>query len=746
MKMRKTPQLGRRYAAGLMTTAATLAMLSVGSVANAQDEQSVFDGEFEEIMVTSARKREESIFETPTALSVFGESALKALNVSNMDDVGKYVPNLNVSRFGVGNTAAAAIFIRGIGIQDHLITTDPGVGVYLDGVYLGRQMGSNLTLKNIERVEVLRGPQGTLYGRNTLGGAVNIVTRKPGDEEGAEVDVQLGTRDRYAGSFYANTRLSDKIAVSATGSFKHRGGVGEAVNLANPEAEIGEEKEFNGRVALLIEPSDTFSLLFAIDGMDNEAGQSPYIAEVIGAPADCCGPLPQLGDADFPADPDDLATAVPGLESTSANALGVSMTAEWNMNENLTSKFIASWRRTEYTGGLDDDATAYHLSEFPEEGEAEQYSAELQINGSWDNFDLVSGLFYFNEDGSAFSGPFNFSPFNGQVDTPGTIANGDFFDLAQETDAYAIYANGSYHVNDKLTIGGGLRYSEDKKEANALFPSFGGVRDFEEVDTSAVTWDANMTYALNDNMSVYATVQRGYQTGGLPPRPFGGEAQFDPFDEVKALNYEVGFKGQVTDNWLLMASAFTTNYTDFVVQVSEPQAGGFVTRAGNAAKARGRGFEIDSKLNLDSGVFINTSIGYLDAEIRSLEGEVLGVAVGDKLPLAPELTASVLAGYRTMLDGGGELTVQADYSYRDDMFGQVVNSDTELLKARSLFGFNVRYTSEDGTWDVDLYGENIFNEVYDQGRLNNTFHGFVGVVRSNDRSEFGLRFTKRFGL
>ena len=139
--MRKTPQLGRRYAAGLMTTAATLAMLSVGSVANAQDEQSVFDGEFEEIMVTSARKREESIFETPTALSVFGESALKALNVSNMDDVGKYVPNLNVSRFGVGNTAAAAIFIRGIGIQDHLITTDPGVGVYLDGCILVARWG-----------------------------------------------------------------------------------------------------------------------------------------------------------------------------------------------------------------------------------------------------------------------------------------------------------------------------------------------------------------------------------------------------------------------------------------------------------------------------------------------------------------------------------------------------------------------------------------------------------------------------
>lgn len=741
--MSRKPYVGRRFA-GLMSSAAIAAMTIGGATASAQDGSS-FSEELEEILVTSARKREESIFESPTALSVFGESNLKALNVSNIDDVGKYVPNLNVSRFGVGNTAAAAIFIRGIGIQDHLITTDPGVGVYLDGVYLGRQMGANLTLKNIERVEVLRGPQGTLYGRNTLGGAVNIVTRQPGDEEGVEIDAQLGTRDRYAASFYANTRLSEKFAVSATGSFKHRGGVGDAVNLSNPEAEIGEEKEFNGRIAMKLEPTDSFSLLFAIDGMDNESGQTPYVAEVIGAPVPGFG-LPQLTDADFPADPDDLATTIPGLESTSANALGASLTAEWDMNENLSSKFIASWRRTEYSGGLDDDATAYNLSEFPEVGEAEQYSAELQINGTWDNFDLVSGIFYFNEDGENFSGPFNFAPFNGQVDTPGTIANGDFFELAQETDAWAIYANGSYHVNERLTIGGGLRYSEDKKEANALFPSFGGVRDFEEVNTDEVTWDANLTYALNDDMSIYATVQRGYQTGGVPPRPFGGEAQFDPFGEVKALNYEIGFKGQVTDSFLLLASAFTTDYTDFVVQVSEPQAGGFVTRAGNAAKARGRGFELETKLNLDSGIFMNTSIGYLDAEIRSLEGEVLGVQVGDKLPLAPELTASVLAGYRTILDSGAELTIQADYSYRDDMFGQVVNSATELLASRSLFGFNVRYTSVDGTWDVDLYGENIFNEIYDQGRLNNTFHGFVGVVRSNDRSEFGVRFTKRFGL
>ncbi len=734
-----------KHLTALLASSAIASFVLTSAPTIAQDTDSDDSASnIEEIFVTTSRKREESIFDSPTALTIFNEGSMKALNVSNLDDIGKYVPNLNISRFGVGNTSATAIFIRGIGIQDHLITTDPGVGVYVDGVYLGRQMGSNLGLKNIERVEVLRGPQGTLYGRNTLGGAVNIITRKPGDEEGVEIDLQAGTRERFTGSFYANTRLSDNLAVSATGYFKRRDGVGDAVNLINPEKRIGEEKEFGGRFAALWDVSDSFSLLLAIDGMDAENGVSPTHAEVIGAPANCCGPLPQLQDRHFGVDPDNNQTMVPGLESASNDAIGISLTAEFDMGENWDGKLLGSWRNSSYTGGLDDDATAFFLSEFPEEGEADQYSFELQLNGSYDNFDVVGGLYYFTEDGFAFSGPFNFSPFNGSVDTRGTVANGDFFDLSQEATSIAAYVNGSYKVDDRLTIGGGIRYSRDDKTASALFPSFGGVSKTVDDDWDAFTFDANVNYAFSEQGSVYAQIQRGYQTGGLPPRPFGGPDQFDPFEKVTALNYEVGYKGKVSDNLLVLLSAFWTEYDDLVVQVSEPQAGGFVTRAGNAAGARARGFELETKLNMDNGFFLNTSVGYLDAEITSLQGDVLGVQVGNVLPLAPEWTLSAVAGYRYVMDSGAQVSFQSDYSYRGEMFSQVVPSPSELLDSRDLVGFNLQYTSADGTWDIDIYGENVFNEVYDQGRLNNTFHGFVGIVRSNDRSEFGLRFTKRF--
>lgn len=692
----------------------------------------------EEIVITTARKRRESVYDTPAALSVLGTEKIEGLNVSNVDDLAKYVPSLNITRFGVGNTSQAAVFIRGIGLQDHLITTDPGVGVYLDGIYLGRQMGNNLSLTNIERIEVLRGPQGTLYGRNTLGGAVNIVTRKPGDEEGVQVQLQGGTRGRLAANFYANFALHETFAVSATGGFKRRNGVGDAINLPNPEARIGEINEFSGRVAAQWKPVSSFRVLAAFDGMKAENGQSPSTIEVIGAPEPDQG-LPQLRDSDIP-DRDDTATNVEGLESTSNEAYGVSLTVEWDFVEDWAAKVLASFRDTQYTGGLDDDITIFNLSEFPEQGEAEQYSLELQVNGQAGPVDIVGGLYYFREEGSNFSGPFTFDPFNNA-----NLEAGDFFRLRQKTDAFAAYANAGYRIIEPLSVGAGIRYSRDEKEGTALFPSFAGTEKTNTAEFDAITFDVNVTYSFDKYITAYAQVQRGYQTGGFPPRPFGGPDQFNTFDEITALNYEVGFKGILFRNVTLLTSFFWTEYSDLAVPFSQPQAGGFVTIVENAASSRARGFEIEGSFGF-GGFFLNPSVGYIDAEITNVDEGTLGIEEGASPPLTPRWTIGAAAGYVADLWDVGSLRIQADYSFRDKQFGQAVESDFEVLDARSLFGFNVKFSHLHDNWDLELYGENIFNEVYDQGRLNNPFHGFVGIVLSNDRSEFGLRFTKRFSL
>ncbi|NWL16900.1 TonB-dependent receptor [Pseudoalteromonas sp. Scap03] len=740
MKLRTLSQLSLAVIAALTTSA------------NAQEAKTTAKQDaFEKIEVT-ARKRTESLFESPTAITSIGANLIDKANMGNLEDIGKYVPNLNITRYGVGNAAHASVFIRGIGLQDHIITTDPGVGVYLDGVYLGRQMGSNLSLPNVERVEVLRGPQGTLYGRNTLGGAVNVITKQPGDEGILTTTAKVGSRGRVAGDIYFNNALTNDLSMSASASYKQRNGVGTAVNLANPEKEIGEEQEFSGRIALKYEATSDLAFTFSLDGVDNESGQSPYTIELtdsLDSNDVFNGDFPLLTEDLIPQNPDDLGTTVAGIESTSYSGWGTSFTADWAINNTYTAKFISSYRTSEYEGGLDDDASPLNLSEFPEVGGADQYSFELQLNATFDKMDFVSGLYFFNEDGFTRSEDFVFSPFN----TPDGVLNDGvtpsfggfgFFEINQETNSYAAYINGSYDLTDDLTIGGGLRYSEDKKDANAIFPTFPERKDIS-ADFNAVTWDVNASYQLSNNMNVYGQVQKGYQTGGFPPRPFGGPDQFVSFDETKAVNYEIGLKGQVHENVSMMLAMFVTDYTDLALPFSDPTAGGgFVTIVENAGQSKAQGIELETTIALTDDFTIRTAVGYLDSEITEVAEGVQGIGKGDSPALTPRWTVMVAPSYFVDLSNGGTVALNANYSYRSEMQGQSVFNKSETIDSRELVGFNISYTNPYGDMEVTLYGENVLNEVYDVGRLQQT--GFVGVMRSNDRSEFGLKFKKDFEL
>jgi len=729
---------------------AVVAALSSSAFAE-QEKTTAKQDAFEKIEVT-ARKRTESIFESPTAVTSIGENLIDKANMSNLEDIGKYVPNLNITRYGVGNAAHASVFIRGIGLQDHVITTDPGVGVYLDGVYLGRQMGSNLSLPNVERVEVLRGPQGTLYGRNTLGGAVNIITKQPGDEGIVTTTAKVGSRNRLAGDVYFNNSLTDTVSMSASVSYKQRDGVGEAINLVNPANEIGEEQELSGRMALKWQANSDLSFVFSVDGVDNESGQSPYTIELT-APLDANDPFngdfPLLTEDMLPSNPDDLATTVAGIESTAYSGWGTSLSAHWDINNTYTTKFITSYRSSEYEGGLDDDAVALNLSEFPEEGGADQYSFEIQLNGSYDNMDFVSGLYFFNEDGFTSSGPFVFSPFNtpdGLLNdgTTASFGNYGYFDINQETNSYAAYINASYDLSDDLTVGGGLRYSKDKKEADAQFPSF-ATRKYVSADFDAVTWDVNASYQLSNNMNLYGQIQKGYQTGGFPPRPFGGPDQFVSFDETKAINYELGLKGQVHEDISMMLAVFVTDYNDLALPFSDPTAGGgFVTIVENAGESKAQGIELETTIAFTDDFTLRSAIGYLDSEITEVDEGVQGIGKGDSPALTPRWTVMLAPSYFVDLSNGGTVAINANYSYRSDMQGQSVYNQSEHIESRELVGFNISYLNPNGDFEVTLYGENVLNEVYDVGRLQQS--GFVGVMRSNDRSEFGLKFKKEFEL
>ena len=397
----------------IIMSAVPIAAISVDQAA----AQGASNSAFEEIVVT-AQRREQSIYDVPVAISAFSPETIERQGITDLVDLGKFVPNLNVTGFSAGHTSSANPFIRGIGLQDHLITTEPGVGVYVDGIYLGRQVGQNWNLTNIERVEVLRGPQGTLYGRNSIGGAINIITRKPGDEEGGRVSLMAGSRGRLNGDVYTNLRLTDTLAMSFTAAYQSRDGIGDFLLIEDPNKEVGEMQDISGRIAALWTPTDRLSFLVTADGNDGDNGLRPYdtLIDELGAacranppapPATCAGANGAVYNAgyrnsDQASDPYDNNTGQTNQIEVTNEAYGVALTVGYEVSEALNFKLLASDRHSEYESGLDDDSFFDNFLSFPEVGEADQQSVELQVTGTSGALDYVLGLFYYEEEGHNF--------------------------------------------------------------------------------------------------------------------------------------------------------------------------------------------------------------------------------------------------------------------------------------------------------------------------------------------------------
>jgi iron complex outermembrane receptor protein len=712
------------------TLAAIVCSTSITAVAQQRDGDASM---FEEITVT-AKKREQSIYEVPVAVSAFSGAAIAKQGITDLTDVGKFVPNLNVTGFSAGHTSSVNPFIRGIGLQDHLITTDPGVGVYVDGVYLGRQVGQNWSLSNIERIEVLRGPQGTLYGRNSIGGAINIITRKPGAGEGGRIGMEVGTRGRVNADFFTNVDFTDDVAMTVSGAFKRRNGIGEFLNIPDPEADVGELQDIAARIALQWNVSDALTLLFAADGNEGNNGLRPYTTLIDELPN---GGVFAAGyrNSDLADDPYDNNTGQASQTGVSNQAYGLSLTADYAISPELSARLIVSDRHSEYESGLDDDSFFDDFLSFPETGFADQTSVELQLNGEYGNWDFVSGVYFFDEDGINDQNPTIF------LGGPGT------FTLGQDVTSRAVYGNVGYAVSDRLRISGGLRYTEDEKDAtidiNDSLIDTGASRDWDEL-----SWEVAATYDLNESLNAYGTVQNGYQSGQFPPRPFclfgfldftqpGNVSQPNCFvanDNVTAVNYEVGLKGQPLDILQMSVSVFFTDYSDLPYQVSTTSGAGFDTR-NIIVDQESFGVEWESTLLLGDNATLHASLGYIDADVDDPDAVA---------PLTPELTISVSPEYTMPMAGGAEMTFRADYSFRDDMYGEPTADPGRFTRidSRSLLNLDVSYQSADGDWTLGLYGRNVTDERYDNARLNTG--DYVLVMLSNDASEFGVRFARNF--
>lgn len=672
----------------------------------------------EEIIVTAMR-REEGVYDVPAALSVFESGVIEEQGLEDLVDIGKFVPNLNITTFSAGHTSSANPFIRGIGLQDHLITTDPGVSVYLDGVYLGRQVGQHWNLKNIDRVEVLRGPQGTLYGRNSIGGAINIITQPAGSNPERSIDGRLGTRGRLDTNLHIDSKVSDTAAFTLSAGLRKRGGVGEFLNLMDTNVEVGEIRELSGRFAFSFEINPEVSLLIAVDANDGKNGLNPYTTHIDELPF---GALYSNGyrNSDVSKDPYDNHTSQRSQTRTTNAARGLALTLEWFPTELITTKLLASKRESDYTAGLDDDALYDDFMSFPEQGDAEQTYIEGQIVGDFKDFDFVAGILAFEETGGNTQDPTVFLGFKGR------------FELRQLVDSRAVFLNIGKPITERWRVSVGLRNTEDRKTASTNVGT--GLVSREET-WSEINWDLTTRYRFRDRLSVYVTAQSGYQSGQFPARPyclFANPNCFVAGDNIRAMNYELGLKGQVYDNLELSAALFRTQYFELPYQVSTTAGDGFNT-VNLIVDQVTSGIEWESTLHITPTVSLRLAIGHLDVDVEKV-GAIEPVA-----PLTPELTVAVSPVLKRELAKGGKLTARLDYSWRDEMWGEPSSDLGRLtrISSRGLVNFHVGYEPPAGNWRVFVYGRNVTDERYDNARLNTG--DYLLRILSNDVSEYGLQ-------
>lgn len=733
---------------------ATMTALGLGtSVPALSQVQNESESDFLEEVIVTATKREQSIYEVPIAVSAFTEDVMFRQGIVDLTDIGKFVPNMTVTGFSAGHTSSVNVFIRGIGLQDHLITTDPGVGVYVDGVYLGRQVGQNWGLSNIERVEVLRGPQGTLYGRNTIGGAINIITRQPGAESGGRATLTTGTRGRIGGDFYWNQPFTESFAASVTGAYTQRDGVGDFTNF-DAGVEVGELQEWNVRVAAKWTPTDDFSMTFTYDKNDGEGGLRPYTTLIDEVPT---GLLYATGarNSDLADNPFDNAGGFYiDQDGNYINQAGVfnqadgwSITADWAMSDTLAWKLIYSDRGSKYGSGLDDDsigsvagdlnlpfgedAALRNLWEngvmfqYPETGFADQKSAELQLFGTFDSWDFVAGLYSFEESGG-----------NDQETTFFWAFPYGMHINRQDAESRAIYGNFGFQATERLRLSAGARYTEDEKDAWTSV----GVESSASRDWDETSWELAASWQTGNGMNLYGTIQNGYQSGQFPARPyclFGDPDCYVATDNVTATNYEVGLKGRPVSSLSMSAAIFYTDYSDLPYQVSDNSGGGFNT-VNLVVDQTSIGFEWESTWVPTDTFSLHAALGYIDVDVDDPNPAVAA-------PLTPEWTLSISPEFTQQLSNGGRIIWRADVSYRDDMYGQPYsNVPLTNIDSRTLLNIDIAYHDPNDRWLLGFYGRNVTDEKYDNARLLPT--DYVLVILNNDRSEFGLRWMYNFGL
>ena len=671
-------------------------------------------GSLETITVT-ARKREETLQDVPVAVTAFTPDTLDKLNVEDLSDLDAQVPNLTIYA-ARGSSSTVTAYIRGIGQSDPLWGVDPGVGIYLDDVYIARPQGALLDVFDVGRVEVLRGPQGTLYGKNTIGGAIKYVSKPlPETIDGfASVTVgnynQLDVKAAIGGSLFGkDSGLRGRIAVASL----NRDGFGENVVTDQPVS----DKEINAvRLNLGAYSWDDFDVQFAFDWMDDQSGVRGARMLAPNRFAPTTAPMD---------DRYDVRNGMPNVNDTEIK--GMSATVNWRPNDSWAFKYVVARRESDTETNIDFDTLQNKIADVKAFYTDEQTSHEVQVN---------------YDGGGRARGVVGVYKFDGRAG--GQVLN-NFFNLVfgdtqgnVYTESVALYADWTFDITDRLKLDVGARYTDEDKRADVLnrFYTDATYTTLRPVAPIAADFDKSINfkntspkisldYQVNDDIMVYGLASRGFKSGGYNIRAQATAVprSAEPFDDESVDSFEVGSKMSFLDQRLFLnLSAFHNKYKDIQLSVftSYDSNGDGVDDAffgdfTNAGEGTVNGLEVEYQWLPSASWLISGNLAWLDAKYDRFLYAGVDIADEQEFTNAPEFSGAINVEYRADLGSMGSLSARVGYSYQDDVVAttEIVRSGAVPITQDGYGLINAGVIwKPNNAWTVSLQGSNLADEDY----------------------------------
>ena len=740
----------RRLSRNLLLSGAALsAICDTAGAAETQAEKPVLqaDAQLGTIVVTARRTRE-NLQETPVAVTALTGEMLDKLNIRDVVATAQFTPNLGISAQPASITAAS-VFIRGIGNASPSAVSEQGVGIYLDGVYIARSAGAIFDLVDLERIEVLRGPQGTLFGRNSVGGAIQLVSRKPTDDPGFEGKAGYGTFDDWFARARFDTGLIGNMPIKATVSYMHRQKNGYFDNSLAPSSK--DPGALNSDAVTAAVQGD-FGKLTVNYGFDyNVREGAPTFFQVINATDDVrtyYGSSQALGGSAFQIGPEGLRRGEqqPAMDlngnptfSVKARVYGHALTLNYQLMPALAIKSITAYRayRQDGANGLSGNGQllGFTLSPLlfvdgtvlptgvqpvtPYDGyttqRQRQFSQEVQLLGEAGAFKYVGGAFYFHEKSSEA----NYQQLTFVL--PGGDAGVNLSPLQAfhgKARSYAVFGQLSYSPSSDLELTGGARYTKDRKWltlAGDVQPNLDGL-----VSYNNFSWLISANYKLRQDLMTYARVSSGYRAGGINP----SASEINIFAPEKAISYEAGVKAEWFDRRLRTnLSAFYVDYKNLQIPQFLAGTGGATSTIANAGRVAYRGVEAELTAVPVPGLTIDGSVGYTSPKYKSylyrdpITDAVINVASEARMSQTAKLNTHVGAQYDHEF-GIGTLSLRADYSYRSTVYWFTldrINPFNRDIRSRPDHNLRARISLSDiavggGKLDLGFWGDNLTND------------------------------------